>query len=90
MPMTSSKFLAVVCAAALGITSPMLVSCSSGNGSGDNGGVFARQAEEPVTPEAVLDGYKSVSAIMSGSLKLNGMDTDTIKRIFTIYCAANE
>ena len=90
MPMTSSKFLTVACVAALGIISPVLVSCSSDNGSGDNGGVFARHSEEPSTPEAVLDGYKSASAIMSGSLKLNDMDKDTIKRIFSIYCAANE
>ena len=88
--MTSSKFMAVVCAAALGITSPVLVSCGSDSNSGDGGGIFARHSEEPATPEAVLDGYKSASAIMTGSLKLNDMDEATLKRIFTIYYAANE
>ena len=88
--MTSSKFMAVVCVAALGIASPALVACGSDGDSGDGGGIFARHSEEPATPEAVLDGYKSASAIMTGSLKLNDMDEATIKRIFTIYYAANE
>lgn len=90
--MTSSKFMAVVCAAALGIVSPALVSCAGDSSFGDGGGVFARQMQEPATSEseAVLDAYKSASAIMSGGLKINDMDEATLKRIFTIYYAANE
>ena len=83
MYMTSSKFIAVVCAAALGIASPALVSCSSNN-------VLAGHTQESSTPEAVLDGYKSASAIMSGSLNLADMNKDTITRIFSIYYGANE
>lgn len=88
--MTSSKFIAVVCAAALGIASPALVSCGAHNDSGKSNSASAHHEQEPSTPEAVLDGYKSASAVMSGSLNLADMDKATVARIFSIYYAANE
>lgn len=68
----------------LGVTSPVIVGCSA------DGGVFASRSAEPITQEAVLDGYKSATAVLTGSLDTVAMDDATLTRLFEIYDNAIE
>ena len=95
--MAYNKYVAVMCAAILGMTSVTLVSCSNNDAPGESNNISADQteqsenhSEEPSTPEAVLNGYKLATATITGSLKINDMDDTTLARIFSIYYAANE
>lgn len=63
----------------LGVTSPVIVGCSA-----DDSTVAPRSAE-PITQEAALDGYKSATAVLSGSMDTVGMDDATLARLFEIY-----
>lgn len=82
--MKRSRFAAVVCAAMLGATAPVFVGC------GADGDVIAPRSAEPITQEAALDGYKSATAVLSGSMDTVGMDDATLARLFEIYYNAVE
>lgn len=77
--MKRSRFAAAVCAAMLGITAPVFVGC------GADGSVVAPRSAEPVTQEAALDGYKSATAVLTGSMDLASMDDAALARLFEIY-----
>lgn len=77
--MKRSRFAAAVCAAMLGVTAPVLVGC------GADGSVVAPRSAEPMTQEAALDGYKSATAVLTGSMDTVGMDDATLARLFEIY-----
>lgn len=77
--MKRSRFAAAVCAAMLGAAAPVLVGC------GANGSVVAPRSAEPITQEAALDGYKSATAVLTGSMDTVGMDDATLARLFEIY-----
>ena len=82
--MKRSRFAAVVCAAMLGATAPVFVGC------GTDGSVVAPRSAEPMTQEAALDGYKSATAVLTGSMDTVGMDDATLARLFEIYYNAVE
>lgn len=63
----------------LGVTAPVIVGCSA------DGSVVAPRSAEPITQEAALDGYKSATAVLSGSMDTVEMDDATLARLFEIY-----